>query len=156
MIKRAFLAVIALAGMGVLPLLSQTEPDLRPRNAAYVELGGAALLGSLNYQRNFLFSKRGHVSARIGFFYAGNNEALLPVSLFYSFEGISTFLLGAGYTASSPKISYPTIHLIGGFKVPIRNNMFIQILATPFYPLNPKTHDLLFWPWAGISLGWDF
>ena len=153
----AFLAVIAFAGIVLLPLQSYAEPHLRPQNAAYLEVGGAAMLGSLNYQRNFFFSERGHVSARIGMLYGGRGQALIPITLFYSFAvKHGTFELGAGYTASRPKDGYPSVHLIGGFKKQIKNNLFFKILATPVYPLNPKKYDPPFWPWGGISLGWDF
>jgi hypothetical protein len=76
---------------------------------------------------------------------------MFPITLFYSFEGNSTFLLGAGYTAASKQDLLRTIHFIGGFKIQIRNNLFFQILATPFYLINPRMRDPLFMP-----LGWVF
>ena len=140
------------------------------RNALYVELLGAGLLYSINYDRHLI----GRMHARVGYatfgsgFGSGDSKLhLVPMQLMFVSDAEDALEIGAGVTmvvdrgrnairphdSSAPSSDLRAVaSLIIGYRYqPVENGFLFRIGFTPFIG-----YDGRFLPFGGISFGYAF
>lgn len=172
--KRLFLSILMITFSGILNAqLKLDNIELRPKNNAYVTIGGAdGALISFNYERLFLNSEKFFITAKIG---AGYNEQFrlcifgpcsTPTKKYFVItqhittnfgKGRSFFEAGLGSTiiggvASTNFLIYPI--LAYRFQPLVTNKTLFRI-SVGFLLFNYKNIDLVFIP-IGISVGLCF
>ena len=140
------------------------------RNALYVELLGAGLLYSINYDRHLI----GRMHARVGYATFGSgfgsgdsNLHLVPVQLMFVSDAQDALEIGAGVTmivdrgrnairphdssAPSSNLKAMASFSVGYRYQPIESGFLFRIGFTPFIG-----YDGRFLPFGGISFGYAF
>jgi hypothetical protein len=137
------------------------------KNNWFIELGGAALLWSANYEKYLSQNRTKSVTwiGRIGFgfnplefrllnsVYLERNSIAMPfTSSLVLGKGKEKLEIGAGYTLATKNFlereTFPT--LVAGFRVVDTNGTLLRIAYTPHY------RNSEFINWFGVSLGRNF
>ena len=167
-------------GLGFLflaaPLAAQTAPVGRTAyNSVYLELGGNALVYSVNYERMMPTGTAFRaglsymsVSATSGTAAANANVVGIPLTFSYLGRGTGSVKLELGAGATFEKFSgsssvgfgsdikagafVPLATFIAGLRIaPPKGGFNFKLAFTPFY--HP---DIGFFPWGGMSFGMSF
>ncbi len=174
---RRKLAVFSVAAVlvGLLPLDAAAQSKRTAFNTIFVELGGNAVLYSLNYER----ITAQDIALRVGFSYlsltatsgsAGASASAVGIPITASYLGLgsasSKFELGGGILlerfsgASSTGfgdeievgVFVPMATFIAGYRyAPVNGGFNFKVGFTPVY--HP---DVGFFPWGGLSFGYGF
>lgn len=127
----------------------------RPRSV-YIELGGTAVLYSINFENKFTHFKYHNMGLRIGCAYY--LDRIVPLStLNYYFGRRNHYLeIGAGFLSGDFYDRDITWTALIGYRYVIeKNGLFFRADFTP--SLRPKDTDSdRFWKWGGISIGYAF
>jgi hypothetical protein len=136
------------------------------RNSVFLEIGGSAYFGSINYERTI----KKDLNARIGIFYTPD-ILVIPLSVSKLFgESKHKFELATGITvARNPNADIDGVKKTGivvlltgfiGYRYQaISKRILFRAGVTPVlsvYDNFSKNNSLRFTPWAGISCGWRF
>ena len=171
------LAVLSAAAVlvGLVPLDAAAQSKRTAFNTIFVELGGNALLYSLNYER----ITAQDIGLRIGFSYvsltatagsASSSETAVGIPITASYLGLgsgsSKFELGGGilferFSGASSSgfgdeikvgVFVPMATFIAGYRyVPVNGGFNFKVGFTPVY--HP---DVGLFPWGGMSFGYGF
>lgn len=138
------------------------------RNALYVELGGAGLLYSINYDRHLvgrLHLRGGYATLKSNFLFNGRVH-MVPVQLAFVSNTTHALELGAGatlvkdngtsglqpYNTNETGTSRIAASFVVGYRYqPIERGFLFRIGFTPFVGYNGR-----FLPFGGISFGYAF
>lgn len=133
--------------------------ESRADNAVYVELGGPALIYSVDYERRFLPVLGARVGAGVVplcMFHGCSALVMVPASAVFLLGGGNHHVeLGAGVSVALirdddarfvvPQVGYRYEHPLGG--------LIFRAMVTPLIRLT-KPSDTL--PWAGLSAGYSW
>jgi hypothetical protein len=138
-----------------------------PKNSIYLELLGAGVLYSINYERILFEKNRSLFSARIGFsayfISSPNSRLIIPFGLNYQIRISKSigFEIGGAYRFVLGSVIGNT-----GFRFLIKNKLLFKINFTPqlYDPLGNGTGHILTWgshnsnfvPYFGFSMGFSF
>jgi hypothetical protein len=168
--KMIFFSLILLSMTGH-AMITQTDSTHVAVNALYLEAGGAAGYGSVNYERIFVHHNRLSLSARIGcgtyrlkdYTTHSNPDVLIPLAINACYGKNHKIECGAGQTIATtvqaagsefkPKrtTGFHTILSIGYRYQKDTNGLFFRCAYTPVIEFNRH-----FLHWAGISIGYSF
>jgi len=170
-LKRIFLLlfIINVSNLSAQYTEDEVQPYVEPTgmNIWFIELGGSALLWSINYEKYLFrnYNRNVLISGRIGIGYSPINYRLLnsvyldegsvampfSVSLVLG-KGKEKLEFGTGYTLATKNFTereiFPTF--LAGFRVIDNNKTLLKILYTPHY----RNETLI--NWFGVSLGRNF
>jgi len=140
------------------------------RNALYVELLGAGLLYSINYDRHLIgrmHGRVGYATFDFGFASGSDNLHLVPMQFMFVSDAEDALEIGAGVTmivdqgrnairphdSSAPSSDLRAVASLNvGYRYqPIENGFLFRIGFTPFIG-----YDGRFLPFGGISFGYAF
>lgn len=143
------------------------KPYVEPKglNNWFIELGGASMFYSLNYEKILYRGERISVAGRVGIgynpfdytflnkVYLDRNTTMAPFTASFLYgRGKEKIEIGAGFTLLAKNITdreiVPTAIL--GFKVIETNKVYFKISYTPFI------RDQKYTDWFGVSFGRNF
>jgi hypothetical protein len=130
-----------------------SDIDWKSCISPFIELGGKGFL-SLNVDFR---SKESHAIS-IGYLL----EGFTPNIMYYYFAGKRHRIeIGGGLSAgfsNDLSIAAGIIHGVIGYRYQKKKGLFFRAGFTPFYVIffNNKDRNNIFYPWAGLSLGYSF
>jgi hypothetical protein len=165
--SRKIIWLIALLLFVTILRAQDEKPYVEPNglNNWYVELGGAAMFYSLNYEKVLTKAERTAWVGRVGIgynpldytflnkVYLDRNTAMAPFTSSFLFgRGKEKFEVGAGFTMLAKDINNREVVPTGilGFRVIETNKVCFRISYTPFI------RDGKYVDWWGVSLGRNF
>ena len=149
--KRFFFVILSLLAF------KQSLPGQESR--LYLELGGSAGLGSVNFERTFVQGERGALAWRVGLsgFYGDASTGfsfIVPLVLYYYHgEGPHKVEIGLGQGVTlglKGGIFFQTIPILGYRWQPEDRKLFLRFTYTP---LVSYLIDFQWRHWFGISIG---
>jgi hypothetical protein len=166
-------AIPAIAQVSDTTLNSKPVNNLRTLNgnSIYIEIGGNAMLVSMNYERLIVQSNRFYLTGRVGLgigtyieWMSSQDFLAIPLLLNFQYQlsNIVVLEFGAGSTLSFvPSHQYfnPLITGVIGMRVQSKSGFLFRVGFTPLVSLDKDLHKgdfETFLPWAGISLGYSF
>ena len=141
------------------------------KNALYIEAGGWAGYGSLNYERTILVGKVIQFNGRVGFGHISNLYSTHTVGLNFSLGDTKNYFeigIGQAYILGNngngqTVINYSVTTLSAGYKYqPRLGGVFFRIAFTPLFgdnsdsTNNPYPYFKKWSPWFGLSIGYSF
>lgn len=148
--------------LGISSFVSLLAQEGLPRNASYIEVGGAGLFGSVNYERQL--GKKPGVSLRagLGYYSENGNFLTIPLGINYLFElkNKKNFFIEGGLTATFARRNAEI------FKNNLPNDAH-DFYLVPSIGYRKHTPKNLMWrvsvaavihknttnPWAGFAIG---
>ena len=154
---RKSILLVAIAGLSF--TLNQSlaaQEGVVTNKVAYVELGGAGVIWSVNLEGRFKDRERLGLGYRLGICYL-DDTIFLPVGVNYVFgkqNSAHTFVTGANVTFPIDKLVFdrPICFLNLMYRyMPVKEGISFHIAFTPYFE---KEHILF--PWGTIGIGYTF